>query len=65
MQKIFHIPISEDLLEYKHQPVSEFIGHYIYKQYAICAQNSFKSYYKIVSAIIMYLTLNLINIFHD
>ena len=42
-KKIFHITISEDLLEHKHQPVSEFIGHHICKQNAICALNSFKS----------------------
>ena len=31
VKKIFHITISEDLLEHKHQPVSEFIGHQICK----------------------------------
>ena len=43
-KKIFHITISEDLLEHKHQPVSEFIGHHICKQNTISALNSFKSF---------------------
>ena len=36
-----YITISEVLLEHKHHPVSEFIGHHICKQNAICALNSF------------------------
>ena len=45
-KKIFYVTISEDLLEHKHCPVSEFIGHHICEQNAICALNSFKSFYK-------------------
>ena len=45
-KKIFHINISEHLLEHKLQPVSEFIWHHRCKQNAICALNSFKSFYK-------------------
>ena len=47
-KKIFIITISEDLLEHKHHPVSEFIGHHICKQNAICALNSFKSFIKVI-----------------
>ena len=45
-KKIFHVTISEELLEHKLQPVSEFIEHHIYNQNAICALKSFKSFYK-------------------
>ena len=45
-KKIFLIAISEDLFEHKHHPVSKFIGHHICKQNAICALNSFISFYK-------------------
>ena len=45
-KKIFLITISEVLLEHKHHPVSEIIGHHICKQNAICAMNSVKSFYK-------------------
>ena len=31
-KKIFFITISEDLLEHKHHPVSEYIGNHICKQ---------------------------------
>ena len=41
-----HITISEDLLDHKHLPVSEFIGHHICKQNDVCALNSFESFYK-------------------
>ena len=45
-KEIFFITISEDLLEHKHHPVSEFIGHHIRKQNDVSALNSFKSFYK-------------------
>ena len=45
-KKIFHITISEDLLEHKHQPVSEFIGHHICKQNATFTLNSFNFFYE-------------------
>ena len=48
-KKIFHIAIiSENLLEYTHQPVSEIIGHPICKQNAICALNSFNFFIKVI-----------------
>ena len=47
MQKKNLLTISEDLLEHKRHLVSEFIVHHVSKQNVICAQNSFKSFYKI------------------
>ena len=47
-KKMFLITISEVLLEHKHHPVSEFIGHHICKQNAICAINSFKYFIKVI-----------------
>ena len=45
-KKNVHITISEDLLEHKLQPVSDFIGHHICKQNVKFPLNLFKSFYK-------------------
>ena len=69
-KKIFHVPISEDLQEHKHQLVSEFIGHHICKQNALSnlfikvIRNCFCNYYVSYSKSHKYLSwLNFVKTF--